>query len=233
MVLRVKPNGTSSLTQAIEGVAKVNLKMWRFPFDRQRLEMVFRLVGFDASEIAFHASPIATSEKGPLTKVPQWILESIDASTRTLDASTPDGTGAASTFVVAVDVKRKPLFMLRLVVLPLGLIVVLSWSVFWMDRSSLGDRMSVSFVGILTAVAYQITLAGIVPSVSYLTLMHGFLNLSFLMMCATVAINLYVGGADMHGHQHGDAIDRRCRWIFPLTFLGLNILWLAVIFLFF
>ena len=57
-----------------------------------------------------------------------------------------------------MDVKRQPLFMLRLVVIPLCLIVMLSWSVFWMDRSSVGDRMAVSFVGILTAVAYQITL---------------------------------------------------------------------------
>jgi hypothetical protein len=101
------------------------------------------------------------------------------------------------------------------------LIVILSWSVFWMDRSSVGDRMSVSFVGILTAVAYQITLVGIVPNVSYFTLMNGFLNLSFLLMSATVVINLYVGIADRHGHERGDRIDRRCRWLFPLIYFGM------------
>jgi hypothetical protein len=108
---------------------------------------------------------------------------------------------------------------------------VLSWSVFWMDRSSLGDRMSVSFVGILTVVAYQITLVGIVPNVSYITIMNGFLNFSFLLMCATIVVNLYVGAADRRGHERGDRIDCYCRWIFPLTYLGLNAIALAVAFL--
>jgi hypothetical protein len=113
------------------------------------------------------------------------------------------------------------------------LIVMLSWSVFWMDRSSVGDRMAVSFVGILTAVAYQITLVGIVANVSYFTLMNAFLNLSFLLMSGTVVINLYVGTADRRGHERGDRIDRRCRWIFPLVYFGFNAIALTAAFLFF
>jgi hypothetical protein len=106
--------------------------------------------------------------------------------------------------------------------LPLALIVVLSWSVFWMERSSLGDRISVSFVGILTAVAYQIVVGDLLPHVSYITLMHGFLNFSFFIMCATIVINLVVGACDRHGNVAlGDLIDHRCRWIFPVTYLGL------------
>ena len=31
-------------------------------------------------------------------------------------------------------------FLVRLVILPLTLMVMLSWSVFWMDRSLIGDR---------------------------------------------------------------------------------------------
>ena len=46
--------------------------------------------------------------------------------------------------------------MLKVVVLPLTLLVVLTFSVFWMDRPSLGDRMDISFIGLLTVVAYQI-----------------------------------------------------------------------------
>ena len=91
--------------------------------------------------------------------------------------------------------------------------------------------MSVSFVGILTVVAYQITLVGIVPNVSYITFMNGFLNFSFLLMCATIGVNLYVAAADKRGHERGDRIDRCCRWLFPLTYLGLIGLALAAAFL--
>ncbi|TWT55912.1 ligand-gated ion channel [Allorhodopirellula solitaria] len=230
VVLRVKPDGTCTLSQAIEAAAKVDLNMRRFPFDRQRLEIIFRLFGFDSHNIEFDSESIAVTTKESFTKVPQWSLRKIQASNRTLNASNTVGMGAASAFVVAIDVKREPLFMLRLVVVPLSLIVLLSWSVFWMDRSSVGDRVSVSFVGILTAVAYQITLVGIVPNVSIVTMMNAFLNLSLLIMCAPVFISLYVGTVDRSGHKRGDRIDRRCRWLFPLTYIALNAVILLVSF---
>ncbi len=138
---------------------------------------------------------------------------------------------AAPAFMVTAVVGRDAFFTLRLVALPLALIVVLSWSVFWMDRSSLGDRISVSFIGILTAVAYQIVVGDLLPHVSYLTLMHAFLNFSFFLMCASVVINLIVASCDKNGKPElGDLIDRRCRWLFPLTYFGLILVTAAVAF---
>ena len=130
--------------------------------------------------------------------------------------------GVASTFVVGMNVERKSFFMVRLVIVPLVLIVMLSWSVFWMDQSSLGDRVSVSFIGILTVVAYQFILSEFLPHISYVTLMNGFLNLSFFVMCASVVVNLWVGSLDRNGQTAtGDRIDRQCRWIFPAVYFGL------------
>ena len=115
--------------------------------------------------------------------------------------------------------------MVRLVIVPLVVIVMLSWSVFWMEQSSLGDRISVSFIGILTVVAYQIVLSEILPRISYLTLMNGFLNMSFFVVCASVVISLRVGVLDRQGRNAaGDRIDQRCRWIFPAVYFGLLLL---------
>ena len=81
-----------------------------------------------------------------------------------------------------------------------------------------------SFIGILTGVTYQIVMSDNLPHISYGTLMHAFLNISFITMCATVVINLVVGAMDKQGkHEIGDRIDRRCRWIFPLAYFGLNL----------
>ena len=228
VILRVKPDGTCTLSQTIEAVAKVSLGMRRFPFDHQSLDLIFGLFGYEASEIAFMQQPTVGFVDEHLTKVPQWTLESVEASIQTIRAPNSSGAPNPPAFVVTANLTREPLYMLRLIVMPLTLIVMLSWSVFWMDRLSVGDRMSVSFVGILTAVAYQMTLGGIVPSVSYFTLMNAFVNLSFLLMSATVVINLYVAAADKLGHLTGDRIDRRCRWIFPLAFFGLNTIAIAV-----
>jgi hypothetical protein len=231
--LRIKPDGTSTLSEAFDAVAKVDLNMRRFPFDRQRLEAVFKVIGFNADEVVLKAAPNCAIVDGALTKMPQWTLESIDGAVRTTSQPDAGAAAEASTFIVGVHLRRESLFMLRLVAMPLSLIVMLSWSVFWMDRSSLGDRMSVSFVGILTAVAYQITLAEIVPNVSYLTLLNGFVNLSLLMMSITAVINLLVAAADRHGYERGDRIDRCCRWLFPLAYFGLNGIATAVVLLYF
>ena len=88
--------------------------------------------------------------------------------------------------------------------------------------------------GILTAVAYQIVLGDLIPHVSYFTLIHGFLNLSFLMMCAGAAANLFVWNLDKQGNlAAGDLLDRRFRQFFPLAYLALNLLMLGVAFVLF
>jgi hypothetical protein len=65
-------------------------------------------------------------------------------------------------------------------------------------------------------------MGNVLPRISYVTLMHGFLFVSFLAMSATVVVNLVVGELDKRGkYELGDRVDRRCRWIFPLVYFGL------------
>jgi hypothetical protein len=53
-------------------------------------------------------------------------------------------------------------------------------------------------------------------------------------MCATVVVNLVVSGLDRRGRSAlGDRIDRRCRWAFPLAYMGLNLSMMIVAFTFF
>ena len=229
VLLRVQPDGTSTLIETINAIAKTNFNMRRHPFDAQRLEAIFEVFGFDSSEVVFEAKPTPVDPSWQEVRISQWQLAGIRSSTGEHIAPSSGKRGASSTFTVRMEVQRNSFFFVRLVVIPLTLIVVLSWSVFWMDRSSLGDRINVSFLGILTAVAYQFVVGGILPHISYFTLINAFLNLSFLVMCATVVINLVVGEYDKKGKPDvGDLIDYRCRWIFPQVYFGLLLLAVAV-----
>ena len=232
--LRAQPDGTITLIETLNASGKADLDLRRYPFDKQRLTATFEVLGFDANEVVFEAGSGARGASSERVRLPQWTLRSITASTRERDAPYTGSKGIASAYVVSMEVDRDPFFMIRLVILPLILIVMLSWSVFWMDQSSMADRINVSFIGILTAVAYQIVVGDIMPHISYMTLMHGFLNLSFFVMCATVVVNLLVGKLDEAGRpEAGNAVDHRCRRLFPLTYVVLNLLMVGVAFVFF
>ncbi len=219
VLLRVKPDGTSMLLETVNAVATVDLNLRRCPFDSQRLEAVFEVLGFDTSTVQFEAETISPLTDSQRIQIPQWTLTNCNASIRERTVTYAGSQGASSSFVLTMDVQRKSFFLLRLVVIPLLLIVVLSWSVFWIDRSSLGDRVSISFIGILTAVAYQMVVGDHLPQISYLTLIHGFINISFLIMCATTVINLIIGGLEKEGNiKRADLIDHRCRRILPLAY---------------
>ena len=234
VVLRVQPDGTSTLIETLNATAKAEFNMRRFPFDGHRLEAVFEVLGFDRDEVLLHVESDAASSLASDVRLPQWTVTGARASVRDRAASYAGRRGVSLAFVVSVDVQRESFYLRRLVVIPLVMIVLLSFSVFWMDRSSLGDRLSVSFIGLLTAVAYQLVMSEQLPRISYVTLMHGFLTLSFLTMCATVVINLVVGALDRRGKSElGDRIDRRCRWGFPLAYFGLLLVMFAVAILFF
>ncbi|UCF47351.1 MAG: hypothetical protein JSU89_09240 [Myxococcales bacterium] len=234
VILRVQSDGTATLVETVNAAAEADLNLRRYPFDRHRLDATFEVLGADNSEVVLQAASAPAGPSDHKVQTPQWRLTNISTSTQDRGASYAGRRGIASAFVVSMEVERESFFVVRLVVIPLMLIVMLSWSVFWMERSSLGDRISVSFIGILTAVAYQIVVSEIQPDISYLTLMHGFLNLSLFIMCAAVVINLVVGALDRRGRSDaGDRVDRRCRWIFPATYFGLILVMVGVAFAFF
>ena len=234
VLLRVKPDGTSTMSFKVNAVAEASLNLRRYPFDRQTLEARFEVLGFDKREVILESLPVSIARDGTPIRIPEWTLKGVEALVRDRIAPYSEGLATASVYALVLDVKRDSQFMMRLVIIPLVLIVIMSWSVFWMDRSSLGDRIGVSFVGILTAVAYQIVVGDIMPQISYITWIDAFLNISFWVMCCTVVVNLIVGDADKHGNTaRGDLVDQRCRWIFPIVYFSLLGVTLAIAFIFF
>ncbi len=121
--------------------------------------MVFEVLGFDETEVLLQTDSKRRSAPHDVIRIPQWTLESVSTSTRSRPASYAGSGGISSALVVSMDVKRGSSFMLRLVFFALVLIVMLSWSVFWMERSSLADRINLSFIGILTAVVINLVVA--------------------------------------------------------------------------
>ena len=231
ILLRVRPDGTCILIQDLHAIAHKELDLRRFPFDRQQLEAVFQVLGFNHREVRLTGDVEPVTAEISSIRVPQWRLQDAEGSFSDLNAPYLGKDQRASALVFSIEVDRQSFFVVRLVLIPLLVIVGLSWCVFWMDRASLADRMSVSFVGLLTSVAYQTMISDIMPHISYFTFINAVVSLSFLLMSATAGVNLVVCLCDRHGHfEKGDRIDRRCRWIFPITHVSLILLVFLLLF---
>lgn len=224
VMYRIQPDGTSILIETWTATARTKFNMLRFPFDEQHMEAVFAILGFDANEVLLQTRSNRGNSLTNRIKLPQWNITKSYESTGERTVSYDGHQSTISELVVGFDFTRDSFYFQRLVIIPLIIIVLLSFSVFWMDRSSLGDRLNVSFIGILTAVSYQILISDHMPSLSYFTLMNGFLSLSFIIMSSTVIISLYVSSLDGRGKQDvADRLDLRCRWVFPLVYFFLII----------
>lgn len=226
VLLRIESDGLLTLIQEVDAVAEMPMELRRFPFDRQRFEAIFEVLGFGQDQVVLVPDPGTTGRKGQGVNIAQWDLHEIGVSTREYDPVYEDGhVGALSQLVVTLDMARRPGHTLRVVVVPLALLVFLTFSIFWMDRESLSDRMDISFIGILALAAYQIVTNESMPRIAYFTLMNSFLLSTYLLLSAGVVINLVVSKLDQAGRSAtGDRIDRICRWAFPLLFISMNAL---------
>ncbi len=232
VLLRILPNGNITYVEELQAVAEVEMNLRRIPFDRQRFELVFEVLGFDTSEVLLTADPERTGA-GDGISVNQWRLESLTAVDRQYRSEFSSGreeTISAVAFQFPID--RASGFLLRVIVLPLLILVALSWSVFWMDSESLGDRMDISFIGILTVVAFQIVVSDMLPRIPYFTILSSFMLITYLTLVGGVVVNLAVGAIDRRGDPTlGNRIDRTCRWLFPLGYASVIILMVGYYFI--
>ncbi len=216
--LRILPDGTSILKEKITAVAEMDWDMRSFPFDTHQLEIIFAILGHESDEVRLEVQPIANDQIATI-KVPEWSLENSSLQLTSAPGTAAEKTTEKQTATYRIEATRQSFFVRRMITFPMAIIALLSFSIFWMDKSSLSDRNSVSFIGILTAVAYQQIIVGVMPPVSYFTFMHGALVISFLLMSATVPVNLIVNELDKRGKRAlGDRIDRTGRWLFPLLY---------------
>lgn len=125
-----------------------------------------------------------------------------------------------STSTMFIEISRLPQFYVSNVILPLFLIVTISWAVFWMDFSSmhLADRLSVSFTSVLTVVAFDFVTADNLPLLSYQTVLDVVLTFSYIVLSVSVLENVI---AYLRFRKNGNEVqplDKVSRWLFPMVY---------------
>eukprot|EP00980_Cylindrotheca_fusiformis_P011376 scaffold2638_cov114-Cylindrotheca_fusiformis.AAC.4 len=216
--LIINSDGTIEYREKFFVTLSSNYDMVRFPFDEQILVAEIESFAWNSDILQFHIEDdlvgFSTEFDIPehsLTEIHEHIETSMEARDR----------HPFSELIAEFHIVRNPTYYLTKVVIPLTLIVCISWAVFWMESNDLPNRMAISFTGVLTSVAYQFIVSDILPRHIYNTFLDNFVLLSFIIMTLTVVVNIAVNSLVNKGHaRNAIMVDKVCQVVFPACFFS-------------
>ena len=215
--LIIKPDGTTEYRERFFVSLSTNFDMRRFPFDTQKLILELESFAWSSKHLVFQLYEDLMGFSSEFS-APGWTILNVEESLQVKQEIRDKA--AFSELVTEITVQRDPGYYIVKIIIPMLIIVGISWSVFWMLGDRLADRLSVSFVGILTILVYQFIVSGTLQSPIYINFLDGLGLLSFAMLALTIVENIVVNMLCLQGQEKfANSIDHRCRWIFPLTYL--------------
>jgi hypothetical protein len=228
--IKVFPDGRVRFLEERNVTLETPMKLQTFPFDTQTLEARMIAFGSDSGQVLLEVNEEmlgATEEHAmndDLVNIAQWRLLHLDMVSKLSNHRYYGKSKPISELVFTITLQRESTSVFWKVILPLTILVLLMWAVFWMEVDNLSDRLNVAFIGILTIVAYQFLIEGSMPRISYFTFTDTVLLYSFLVMCLSVLESLVLTSLCKAGHKStAERVDHVARWAFPLIyFLGLT-----------
>ncbi len=104
--------------------------------------------------------------------------------------------------------------------LPLILLVAVSWGVFWVDPAQLQPQISTAVSVLLSIVVFNMTIDFALPKVAYFTFIDSHALMSYHFMGMTIAtIFLIHHRLNTRGLDAARTLQRWARVVFPTTYL--------------
>ena len=222
--LRVTPDGLMSYAERFDAVLTSTFRLKSFPFDAQKLEIIIHPFTVQQPVVAFVPDelPVWTAaEFNSYSSLESWRFKSIAFEIGEAASQFGANTIAEEKFQIAVE--RRYGFYLWKVFLPLLLMVVVSWSVFWFDPPEVSSQVQIAVTTILTIIAFALAISLTLPRVPYLTFADAFFLtcyiFAFVAMLELTAVHI----AYRNEHRKlAMQIRRTARWLVPASFVVIN-----------
>ena len=222
--VEVEPDGTVTYRQRYVGAFTQPLRLQSFPFDRQTFRVQLVAVRYQSNEVMFVPDQVWIQDglKGaggisPSVTLPDWTIEKWELKPLVYAlAPRHQYSSYAFDFTASRNVQH---YILK-VILPLILIVIMSWSVFWIDPVHSNSQISIAVTSMLTLIAYRFAVDTQLPRLPYMTRLDAFILTSTLLVFFSL-IEVLITTILETSRRTGRAkkIDRYCRAIFPAMFL--------------
>ena len=225
--LEVFPDGSVRYRQRVWGDFSQPMNLRDYPHDDQQITIHLIAAGLDSDEI----------ELVPASDVEHAFSENLSVADFEITGSEQvaeiyqsiGSRRAAESIRSTFFASRKFGYFLANVILPLVLIVMISWSVFWIDPSQVNVQMSVSTTTMLTLIAFRSAVGAGLPKISYLTRLDAFITVSTVLVALSLFEVVLTSRLASTGRlERAVQIDRWARLVFPSAFVLVACLTLLV-----
>jgi hypothetical protein len=223
--LRVEPDGLMSYVERFDAALTSTFHLKSFPFDAQKLEIIIHPFTVQQPFVTFVPSqlPVWTAaEFNTYSSLESWRFKSITSDVRLAASQFGKNTMAEARFEIAVV--RRYGFYLWKVFLPLLLMVIMSWSVFWFDPPEVSSQVTIAVTTILTIIAFALAISLTLPRIPYLTFADAFFLTCYVFAFITMVELTAVHIAYRNERRKVAARIRRiARWLVPSAFVAINV----------
>lgn len=184
------PDGTVLYKTHFVATLTTPLNLRNFPFDRQDLRFIVEPFDHSSDHVKLVWDQ-AKTRVAPDAFLAEWELSHALEAVPSLSLSDPSAP-AFSRLTFDMEMKRHPGYYVWKIVLQMGLLVGLSWLVFYMEPQEVQTGLAVSLTLLLTVIAFGITTDSVLPKVGYRTWLDKFGQLCFFMVFLTALENVLV-----------------------------------------
>jgi hypothetical protein len=209
--VEILPDGEVIYRQKVWGRFSQPLDLRDFPQDKQKLTIHVGAAGLKESEVRM--VPL-TTERGDMNAIaPTFSLPDFDVlswSAQSVPYIPFEGHVGIAAFQMQIEVQRRVTFFLIKIIIPLCLIVIMSWVPRWIDPREIGASLGISATAFLTLIAYLFAITVLLPPVAYITHMDRFILLSTMMVFAGLVHTVL--SASLVKKEKVEKVQRVNRW---------------------
>ena len=179
-VVTIQPDGTVVYRQRLIGTFAAHLDLHRFPLDAQTLQVQLVSYGMNTDEVVLVESAEFPASRNPDLSIRDWEVGEVRL---TADTFTPvPGGQELSRLNVHLNIERMIRYYIVQMLIPLILIVAMSWIPFWINPEVIPTRIGTCVTTVLTLIAFRFMFGSLVPKLPYLTLFD------YLLFGATILV---------------------------------------------
>ena len=214
-------NGTVQMRVRDTATFKAKFDFKKFPFDEQIFSFLI-YPEFPASKMIFVAEPIMEEYKKNLyvvegedgINIPEWKVTTVDYY---IDKY-KEGDYEYQGFIVEIGAERVTNYYIFKIIIPIILILSISWSVFWIDRAQIEAKANITIVALLSLIAYNLIMDDVIPKLDYLTFMDAFIFLSYLYTGAATILCIYSFYRYKKYKRKTNLVDYYAKFLGPISY---------------